>query len=426
MNKTKLKIISAIEELGRTVTASEVCHASGLDLDICERGLNEIAMEAQGVLQVDNKGTLKYIFPRNLLTGYQQRSLSLSLITQLRFVFEVLFYFIKVAVGILLLISLAILGLVLAIPCSIIGLIAMIFGVFASASQGGGLMLPVIGNLFLTLSAGFQSLFIPKPTHPPAGIMDDQSLIPDLDERQEKSFVMDCYSFLFGDGFPNKDFEERKWKALGRLIHQNGGALIVEQMAPFLAPKGTGEALALQAVVHFNGRPQVSETGAIIYTFEEFLKNSSDDKQAPPAYLEAKRWQFTEVPFNAIWKVWMFSSLNFCGYYLLWLNRGNLFVHHFLPFTETLLIYSCAFLIFPAIRYMVTPFLNTYIDIENDLRLALASELNDPSAAIAAKLSEREKFVITPELKASDEIIYDSSKSIKEQKPEFKQEDEKV
>lgn len=55
--------------------------------------------------------------------------------------------------------------------------------------------------------------------------------------------------------------------------------------------------------------------------------------------------------------------------------------------------------------------------------MALAGELIDPSADIAAKLSERTKFVITPEISANVEIIYDSSKSIKEQKPELKQED---
>jgi len=40
------------------------------------------------------------------------------------------------------------------------------------------------------------------------------------------------FSFLFGDGNPNANLEERRWQQIATVIRNNGGAVVAEQMLP--------------------------------------------------------------------------------------------------------------------------------------------------------------------------------------------------
>lgn len=280
---------------------------------------------------------------------------------------------------------------------------------------------------FELFTTGWQYLFMPDSLRAAPKEEEDfgNGLIPDLDNRPRKSFVLDCFSFLFGDGFPNKDYEERKWRALGGLIRHSYGAVIVEQLAPFMAPQGRDEAQALPVLVHFNGRPEVSEGGAIVYTFQEFMDNPSAQDEPPADHIEARRWQFSAVPFNSLWKVWMFSAINFAGYYFLWLNRHHEWLEPYHLFVEIFFVYSCAFVAIPAIRYFCIAYLNTFVDVENELRQALAAELVEPEPELVARLAERSQFTLlqsaSDTISGGDDgqtgqgIIYDSSRDLLEQ-----------
>lgn len=37
-------------------------------------------------------------------------------------------------------------------------------------------------------------------------------------EKEELSFFESVFSFVFGDGDPNKDFEEKRWNIIGKYI----------------------------------------------------------------------------------------------------------------------------------------------------------------------------------------------------------------
>jgi hypothetical protein len=41
-----------------------------------------------------------------------------------------------------------------------------------------------------------------------------------LDAGQQMSFLEAVFSFVFGDGDPNMDWEERRWRALGSHIQR--------------------------------------------------------------------------------------------------------------------------------------------------------------------------------------------------------------
>ena len=50
------------------------------------------------------------------------------------------------------------------------------------------------------------------------------------------SFLESVFSVLFGDGDPNADLEERRSKAVAKLIRAKGGAVTAEELAPYMDP----------------------------------------------------------------------------------------------------------------------------------------------------------------------------------------------
>ena len=110
---------------------------------------------------------------------------------------------------------------------------------------------------------------------------------------------MHCFSFLFGDGFPNRDFEARQWQALTQdFFFRIGGVLIAEQMSPYLNAAVVEESIALPVLARFNGRPEVTSTGNIVYTFEDFTKSSpAPDAEKVPQYLEARSVAVQQLAF---------------------------------------------------------------------------------------------------------------------------------
>merc|ERR1712137_488581 len=86
------------------------------------------------------------------------------------------------------------------------------------------------------------------------------------------SFFESVYSFVFGDGDPNKQIrEERRWQLVAEAIAESGGSVVAEQVAPFLDPpkwNGVDEQRALDqamlpVLLRLRGRPEVGPEGDI-------------------------------------------------------------------------------------------------------------------------------------------------------------------
>jgi hypothetical protein len=91
------------------------------------------------------------------------------------------------------------------------------------------------------------------------------------------------FSFVFGDGDPNAALPAARVRAMANVIRRYGGAVVAEQLAPFLEPPrslpgdGTAavdESWVLPAVLDLGGRPEVSADGTIVYLFDELLVSS--------------------------------------------------------------------------------------------------------------------------------------------------------
>lgn len=80
------------------------------------------------------------------------------------------------------------------------------------------------------------------------------------------------FSFVFGDGDPNADWESRERKAVISFIQANKGLISLPE---FMILTGTTPEMAEQKItrycVEFGGMPEASEDGTVIYQFESLL-----------------------------------------------------------------------------------------------------------------------------------------------------------
>lgn len=121
-------------------------------------------------------------------------------------------------------------------------------------------------------------------------------------DPDEMGFLESVFSYVFGDGNPNGDVEERRIALVAEMIRQNGGAVTAEQLAPFCddAPMPldedngklgeerayVDESFVLPIVTQLDGEPQVTEEGDIVYIFPELMTSAASSK--PTASVSSK------------------------------------------------------------------------------------------------------------------------------------------
>lgn len=127
------------------------------------------------------------------------------------------------------------------------------------------------------------------------------------------------FSFLFGDGNPNANLEERRWQEIAAVIRNHRGAVVAEQIAPYLDNLGEKyqqeyEDYMLPVLTRFNGQPEVSSEGQIVYYFPELqVRASKNYRQSIPVYLEESLWRFSAASSGQIMLSAGLGILNFVG-----------------------------------------------------------------------------------------------------------------
>ncbi len=106
-------------------------------------------------------------------------------------------------------------------------------------------------------------------------------------------------------GDPNFNLEERRWQTIGKVIQNNRGSIVAPQIAPYLdiitPSHEETEDYILPVLTRFNGLPQVSDRGDIIYYFPDLQVTTKERKvQAVYPYLREKRWKFSEADSGQI------------------------------------------------------------------------------------------------------------------------------
>lgn len=286
------KVLQAVDKSnGDAIVASDLATKAGISLTQARKDLTTLASLTRGDIAVSSDGELLYTFPPNVnsvLTSNSAKYRALS--TWKEKVFPPLAYATKVGFGVVLLVSL-------------VAIFSTIF--FATSGQsrdddrrdnrrGGGM--PMMGGFWGPSPFDF---FYYRPYYSryyttPGG---DPSRGPSRDD-DEMGFLESVFSYVFGDGNPNGDVEERRIALVAEMIRREGGAVTAEQLAPFcddaplpLMAEGklgeervyVDESFVLPIVTQLDGEPQVTEEGDIVYTFPELMTSAAATATAPMA-----------------------------------------------------------------------------------------------------------------------------------------------
>lgn len=412
---SRTAVMEAVEKLNYRVTIGDVAAQSGLDLNTAQREVLAIASETGGNIQVAESGEIAYKFAPNFREILVSRSFWLQVKEWLRGVWKWVFYGIRISFGILLIVSIVIV---------VVGIIAATIALQSQnrndndrndrrSDRGGG------GFFWL---GGFGN-----PFGNPFMVFDPYYYEPQrIRERDpdEMGFLESVFSFLFGDGNPNADLEERRWRELATMIRSNNGVVVAEQIAPYLdnvVYKENDEYFVIPVLAKFNGFPEVSDTGTLAYKFPELQKVASERKsKTKSTYLQERAWQFSKAPQGKIalaigLGVFYLVAALYLGSLLGRLALASGFLGLLKAAYGLLLGYAVLFLSTPAVRYFVLQYLNGGISDRNQKRAAIAEQLRQPSATLREKLEFASTFATKQEVIDQNNLAYTTEQDLADQ-----------
>jgi hypothetical protein len=425
-NTEKDQVIKAINDLGRRVTAADVATKSGLPLLKATSELNKVAAETNGHLQVSTAGDIAYTFDAGFQNAYLAQGMKKTLNEIGEKIFKVGFFLLRISFGV---------GLILSFLVIVVLIIAAIlFAQRGSDSDsdsgyGGG-----FGGFDFFDWMLLRNFFYWGPTYPvyvPYNDYNDYGRNYDLYDKPttrqpetNNNFIMNCFSFLFGDGAPNLNLEERKWQLIAQIIKQNNGVVTAEQLAPFTGADPANEDGVLPVLVRFDGKPEVTDTGNIVYTFPSLQVTAKSMSFAPlPTFLKEFDWEFTSVPASALVPVFILAGLNFFGAIFLVTHLWIPIFHAFSGLIHWLMIYGTLFLVVPMARYGVLRWLNGNIALRNEQRSKYADAMRNPPAEVSKKLAEAKHYRIGEKRVRADDLVYRTDRDVIDQ--DFNHEDRK-
>ncbi|MBW4548555.1 MAG: hypothetical protein KME25_29605 [Symplocastrum torsivum CPER-KK1] len=416
------KIMKAVEQLGYRVTVGDVATQAGLNINLAQQGLLALASNAGGHLQVAESGEIAYLFPKNFRSVLRNKFLRLQLQEWWEKVWRVLFYLIRISFGIVLLLSIVL--IMVAIAIIVIGISAASDnndsgGGDSSHSGGGGFSMPFFWfgpDIFWFFDPGYDRRY------------SRQGAASRSSEKKQLNFLEAIFSFLFGDGNPNADLEERRWQEIATIIRNSRGAVAAEQIAPYLDNLGESyqresEDYMLPVLARFDGYPEVSPDGEIVYHFPTLQTTARQQSvQAVQAYLRERLWRFSQATSGQVMLAIGLGAVNCVGALMLGslLSGGQIAAQlgGFVAFVQSiywlLLAYGIGFLAIPLIRYFWIQLKNKSVEARNQKRQEQAIALSQADPIVQKKIAYAQQFaaqnVITEE-----NLVYTSENDLLDQ-----------
>jgi hypothetical protein len=241
------------------------------------------------------------------------------------------------------------------------------------------------------------------------------------EKHPKGNFFLDCFSFLFGDGAPNSNLQEIRWQQIVRVIKENGGVVSTEQLSPFLDGDRSDSGMILGVLAQFNGRPEVTKSGYIVYVFPDYLDEKASarplNSEIVP-YLEEQEWKFSASSPGVTTKVLVLACLNFAGSWWLFKHIATIhMLHNLALLIDVLISYAVIFLAIPAIRLLAITILNEGIRRRNKRREAAYWLQRSQQADIVEELQEARQIRLQEQANLSRDrrIVYSSDRDSLEQ-----------
>ena len=405
-------IMQAVERLGYRVTVGDVASQAGLNVEIASAGLLALASDAGGHMQVAESGDIVYLFPRNFRDILRNKYLRLQLQEWWRKIWSILFYIIRISFGILLIASIAL------IYITILVIILSANSDRDSGDRGSdfGVGFFYFPDLFWYFSPNYDTYYQERQQ-----------------ERRQSNlnFLEAVFSFLFGDGNPNANLEKRRWRTIAAVIRNNKGAVVAEQIAPYLDDIGETyqqeyEDYMLPVLTRFNGKPEVSPEGQIVYYFPDLQVSAAKkrDRSISP-YLEELRWRFSAASSGQILLSAGLGVVNIVGALILGslLRDGTAaaVLGGLVAFAQgiywLLLAYGIGFLGIPLVRYFWIQWRNRKITERNRTRQARARVLASADTQLQQKIAYAGQFA-AEKIVGKEDLVYSTETDLLEQEVE--------
>ena len=406
--------MTAVEQLGYRVTCGDVVAHTGIHLEAARSGLLALANQTGGHLQVTDIGEVIYVLSPDFRQILLRQNFRLRLKAWRDRVLSVGFYLVKISFGILLITSISVVYLtILAIT------LAALFSNDSSGDCGDGGGSCVLGifdwdgssSTYASTMTSTHTDLAPQP-------------IRAKTQRKPVNFLEAVFSVLFGDGNPNADLEQRRWSYISNLIHRQQGVAIGEQIAPYLDDLGQGtdreyENYMLPVLTKFNGIPEVSPTGELVYHFPDLqttLRADSSKSSRVPISLRERKWKFTKAtPTQTSWAIALFAG-NLIGIGILAILLSGIQSAVISGAIAVLALYGIGLVIIPSCRYFWVKQQDRQVRKRNQLRRQQVNLLA-PSKEIQAKLDYAQQYAKQHQITDRD-IIYTTEEDILPQ--EFK------
>ena len=404
-----------------SVTAGDVAAGAGVGLGEAEQALRALSVDAEGSLQVSGDGELVYSLPPDFKRRVAGKSLRVRLEPVAERTGAALSYASRIAFGTCLIVSVV--------------LVTTTLLVIASSSRqgndrrddrgyGGG------GGFYM----GPRFYFSPFDLFwyfDPYYYRKQRATVR---EGKGMDFLPSIFSFVFGDGDPNFDLEERRWETVGALIRREGGVVVAEQLAPYLDPPAGAlelgdEAFVLPALQRFDGEATVDAEGRIFYEFPSLMTTGKEagaagkaQGKAPEPYLYEEPFEFSAASQGQKLAVAALGAFNFVAIAALNVQLADPQVLRMvamsapgivkltlalLPFLNT---YAVSFFAIPGVRFLVNKFRNEKIQGRNRERVKVSARLLRDKA-VQRKLASAKSIAQKGGLKQvkQSDIIFDSS-----------------
>jgi hypothetical protein len=414
-------LLQSIERLQYQATPGEFAVQAGLPLATVERDLQQLAIAVGGHLQVATTGEIIYKYPSNFRTILYNKSLWLQVKKYTDFLWKIAFYLIRISFGIVLIASLSIVVLTIVV-ITIASIFSedggggIDFGGWGGGSSSSGGSSSTWGGSWWFFNWGGSS----ASSYDASAKGASEAIEPTSKKEKPKlNFLGAVFSFLFGEANPNANLEELRWQSIGQVIRKNQGAITAEQVAPYLEDVTPhSEDHILPVLVRFNGMPEVSEIGDIVYRFPDTqtVAQQRKFKRLPP-YLQEKTRRFSGATSSQLWGIGILAGANFAGVLVLWglLAKGAAvggligFVAGIYGF---LALYAVGFVTIPVVRLIWLQWTNRQIAARNEQRRQRLTLLN--SADFERKMLFAQQFQVERRLSEAD-IAYNTEEDMLEQ-----------
>lgn len=392
----KKQLIKTLKTVKNRVTKRELSINTGWSLLETEKLLLELAESTGAKLEVTKQGEIIYNFPTNWQQRLQQKN-NQRWLHKFSNVTKNLFLF-----GIRAAISISFVGSVgLGLIISLFGLYLFVY-IFLRLLIGLPLSF-LSGTLHIDLDLEWAGNFFSDGLA--YGISSEvlKCLVDSLSWRyrgvSQKGFFAVFFSFLFGDG-QKIEGETLRWQAIANLIRANRGAVIAEQIAPYLdSIASVEEEYMIPVLNRFNGFPQVSDRGNLIYQFPDLqvgLEREIDEANVNElSYFRKPLHQFSRFKTNKVRNLFIINQLIWM--FITWT--------HILPGSYLILLFSFILISIPTVRWLNLKIRNRQIDRQNQKRYHLALQIKSQTQKLIQKFKDRKRFAFFARI-SDDDICY--------------------